>query len=328
MKYKIIIFLMLFCITHSLKSQTYFYDNNYYETPLIFEAGISVGPMNSLTDLGGRVGNGKRGVKDLNIKNTTLYGSIYVGANYKNFLGVRLEGTIGKVKSYDSLLAGVKTTAWGRYNRNLSFRSPIKEILLTLELHPLDFIRTLDPPTFSPYIIAGIGYFHFNPQARLGSEWIDLKPLHTEGQGFAEYPKSKEYKLNQINIPLGVGIKYELSGKFNLRLEYIIRKLQTDYLDDVRDKYIDPAVFSKYLSGPQLTQALILNNRKRSDAVPTQTTARPFGKRGDPRQGNHRGIGIPGSELVRRSALHHSCPIRQGAGCHAASRTPARDGCR
>jgi hypothetical protein len=58
--------------------------------------------------------------------------------------------------------------------------------------------------------------------------------------------------------------------------------LFTDYLDDVHDKYIDPAVFSKYLSGTQLDQALILNNRKRADALPNQTTARPFGKRGNP----------------------------------------------
>jgi hypothetical protein len=279
MKYKILPFLISFCIAQQVEAQ-------YYDNPVVYEAGVSVGPMNSLTDLGGRVGKGRRGPKDLNIKSTKLYGSIYAGAIYKDFLGVRLEGTIGSIKSNDSLLANVKTTAYGRYNRNLSFRSPIREVSLTLEFHPWTFLRNFVsggyPPTFSPYFIGGIGYFHFNPQARLGNEWIDLKPLHTEGQGFAEYPNSKEYKLNQINIPLGAGIKYEVSDRFNLRLEYITRQLFTDYLDDVHDKYIDPAVFSKYLSGTQLDQALILNNRKRADALPNQTTARPFGKRGNP----------------------------------------------
>jgi hypothetical protein len=279
MKYKILLFLISFCIAQQVEAQ-------YYDNPLVYEAGISVGPMNSLTDLGGRVGKGKRGPKDLNIKSTKLYGSIYAGAIYRDFLAVRLEGTIGSIKSNDSLLASVKTTAYGRYTRNLSFRSPIREVSLTLEFHPWAFLRNFSsysyPSTFSPYVIGGIGYFHFNPQALLDNEWVDLKPLHTEGQGFAEYHNSKEYKLNQINVPLGVGIKYEASDRFNVRLEYITRQLFTDYLDDVHDKYIDPAVFSKYLSGTQLEQALILNNRKRPDALPSQTTARPGGKRGNP----------------------------------------------
>jgi hypothetical protein len=153
MKYKILPFLISFCIAQQVEAQ-------YYDNPVVYEAGVSVGPMNSLTDLGGRVGKGRRGPKDLNIKSTKLYGSIYAGAIYKDFLGVRLEGTIGSIKSNDSLLANVKTTAYGRYNRNLSFRSPIREVSLTLEFHPWTFLRSFVsggyPPTFSPYFIGGI----------------------------------------------------------------------------------------------------------------------------------------------------------------------------
>lgn len=267
-----------------LHAQQYFDDNN----PITFEAGISIGPMNSLTDIGGRIGKGQRGPKDLNIKSTTLYGSIYLSAIYKDILGFRLEGTIGSVKSHDSLLVNAKNNgSIGRYNRNLSFRSPIDEISLTTELHVLDLFRSSDPdafsPSFSPYLIGGIGYFHFNPEALLNSSWVNLRPLHTEGEGFSEYPKSKEYKLDQINIPVGIGLKYDLSSRFNLRLEYIDRILFTDYLDDVHGTYVDPSIFSKYLSGAALTDALILNNRVRSDAVPNLTTARPFGRRGNPK---------------------------------------------
>lgn len=286
MKIKISFFLLLCFVTLQSRAQTYFYNNDYYDNPITFEAGISIGPMNSLTDIGGRKGRGTRGPKDLNIKSTTLYGSIYADAIYNHFLALRVEATAGSVKSHDSLLAPVKKSAIGRYTRNLSFRSPIYEISLTAEFHPIDFFHNFNPelypPAFSPYIIGGIGFFHFNPQARLNNDWIDLQPLHTEGEGFAEYPGRKEYKLNQINIPLGVGISYELSPKFNIRLEYIDRHLFTDYLDDVHDKYINPALFSKYLSGTRLTEALILNNRGRTDALPTETTARPGGRRGNP----------------------------------------------
>ncbi len=288
MKLKIPFCLLLCFIIFQSKAQTFFNNNDYYDKAITYEAGICVGPMNSLTDIGGRPGKGSRGAKDLNIKSTTLFGSIYGSAFYKHFLALRIEATVGRVKSNDSLLAGVKPNnkAIGRYNRNLSFRSPIYEISLTAEFHPIDFFSNFNPerypPAFSPYIIGGVGFFHFNPQAKLNSRWVDLRPLHTEGQGFAEYPDRKEYKLNQINIPYGIGIYYELSSRFNLRIEYISRVLFTDYLDDTHSTYIDPALFSKYLSGTQLADALILNNRKRADALPIYTTARPGGKRGNP----------------------------------------------
>jgi hypothetical protein len=287
MKFTIPFFLLLFIITLPSRAQSsYFYNNEYYDNPLTFEAGISLGPMNSLTDIGGRRGRGTRGPKDMNIKSTTFYGSIYASAIYRHFLGLRFEVTKGSIKSNDSLLDGIKTTAIGRYNRNLSFRSPIDEVSLTFEFHPIDLFSNFNPerypPALSPYLIAGVGYFHFNPQANLNGEWIDLRPLHTEGEGFAEYPDRKEYKLNQWNVPLGVGVAYELSSKFNVRLEYISRKSFTDYLDDVHDKYIDPALFNKYLSGADLTNALILNNRVRPGTPARQTTARPGGRRGNP----------------------------------------------
>lgn len=286
MKFKFSIFLFFCIISIHSRAQFYFYNDEFYDNDITFEAGVSLGPMNSLTDIGGRKGRGTTGAKDLNINSTTLFGSIYVNAMFRHFLGLRLEGTLGRVQSNDSLLKGVKNTAIGRYNRNLSFRSPIAEIALIGEFHPLDFINTFkdepSSPSFSPYLLAGVGFFHFNPQANLNGQWIDLQPLHTEGEGFAEYPNTPNYQLNQLNIPYGIGLAYEVSPRINVRLEYISRKLSTDYLDDVHDKYIDPTLFSKYLTGTQLQQALILNNRGRPEAQPNETTARPGSRRGNP----------------------------------------------
>lgn len=273
------IFIFLFFLVATSSGQTIgsFWSNFSYE------AGISIGPMNSLTDLGGSPGYGTSGPKDLNIKSTKLFGSIYVSAAFNRYLAVRLEGTFGSIKSNDSLLKGLAPSnkAIGRYNRNLSFRSPIYEISLTAEFHPFDIFPNYFSP-FSPYIIGGIGFFHFNPQANLNGKWVDLQPLHTEGQGFAEYPLRKEYKLNQFNVPLGVGIAYQASSKMRIRLEFINRITGTDYLDDVHDTYIDPQLFSKYLKGNLLQEALVLNNRGRADAIPNLTTAHPGGRRGNP----------------------------------------------
>lgn len=279
-------FFLFFCVGLSAQSQYYFYNGQYYANPVVFEAGLSGGIMNSLTDVGGRKGNGKSGPKDLNMNVTTAAAGVYFSAIYNNWLGLRLEGTSGKVGSYDSLLKNVKATAIGRYNRNLSFRSPIREASLLLEFHAVDYFRIFDPfaspPAFSPYVLGGIGYFHFNPQAKLHGQWIDLKPLHTEGEGFAEYPQSKEYSLDQINFSYGIGIGYQASDQINLRIEYLCRKLNTDYLDDLHGRYIDAAVFSKYLTGNDLTNALLLNRRIRPEAKPNETTQSPGSIRGNP----------------------------------------------
>ena len=246
-------------------AQFYFYDNNYYDTPLMFEFGGSVGIMNCLSDVGGLRGNGRPFLKDLTFGNNQLNGSIYISALYKYAVGLRLEGTFGQVKAYDSI--SLKSVSEGRYERSLQFKSKISEVALVAEFHPLFiFINWLsrddEPPRLSPYAAAGIGYFSFNPQAYLNNNWIDLQPLSTEGQGFKEYPTRKPYKLAQSNMLLGVGVKYELSPAINLRFEILHRTLQTDYLDDLSTRYVNPALFSNYLSGTDLVHAMALNDRR------------------------------------------------------------------
>lgn len=255
------------CFTSQQSSaQYYFYNDMYYDNPVVFELGASAGIMNCLTDLGGRKGIGKKFIKDLNMGNTQLSGGLYLNAMFKNAVALRLEGTFGQVKAYDSVLKKVKTSTFGRYERNLSFRSNITEFMAVAEIHPLYIFRKYDentePPRVSPYVLGGIGFFSFNPQAKLNNNWVDLQPLSTEGQGFAEYPNRKRYNLNQVNIPLGVGAKYELTPMINLRAEFVYRILNTDYLDDVSTTYIDPTLYSNYFTGAKLTNALLLNDRQ------------------------------------------------------------------
>src|SRR5665647_1339567 len=91
-------------------AQYYFHDNTSYDTPVMFELGGSLGIMNCLTDVGGKKGLGQRFVKDLNIGNNQFNGSVYLSAIYKEAFGLRVEGTFGRVKAYDSILKSVKST--------------------------------------------------------------------------------------------------------------------------------------------------------------------------------------------------------------------------
>ncbi|MEJ7589071.1 MAG: hypothetical protein WKI04_16060 [Ferruginibacter sp.] len=290
MRLLVAIVILLTAFGQKSLAQFYYYDNNTYDSPLLFEIGGSVGIMNCLSDIGGKSGVGQPFIKDLNMGNSNLCGGIYLSALYKYAVGIRLEGTFGRISAHDSILKPVKDNAQGRYERNLNFRSKINEVTLIAEIHPLYIFvdwpaKDRNPPRLSPYIAAGIGFFSFNPQGRLKNNWVDLHPLSLEGQGFAEYPDRKPYKLTGLNIPFGLGVKYELSGMFNLRAEFLHRKISTDYLDDVSKRYINAGVFQNYFSGIKLQNALDLSRNDRvNPGGPTGIYRKTEGGiRGDPK---------------------------------------------
>src|SRR5690349_13300313 len=106
-------------------SQYYYYNEKYYNSNWVFELGGSAGIMNSLTDLGGRKGIGRKFIKDLNWTMSKPSFGIYAMGMYKDVMGIRLEGTFGSICSFDSLLKSVGPSTFGRYERNLSFKTTI-----------------------------------------------------------------------------------------------------------------------------------------------------------------------------------------------------------
>jgi hypothetical protein len=113
-----------------------------------------------------------------------------------------------------------------------------------------------------PYILAGIGLYTFSPETYYHNTWIPLPDLHTEGQGFAEYPGRKAYNLTQINMPVGLGLQYEMSPVLRCHFEIMYRKLWTDYLDDVSTTYIHPALFQQYFPASRATLAAKIADRR------------------------------------------------------------------
>jgi hypothetical protein len=262
------------CIIQKNFAQTTASEDPYFYSNFTHEVGMSLGFMNCLTDIGGGKGIGKKFVKDINLSNTEPEGSIFFSTAYRNMLVLRTEMVWGILKSSDAVLKNVKESTGGRYERNLSFRTSIFELSLVGEIHPLYFKkyrRDQQLPRFSPYLLGGIGYFVFNPQAKLDGEWVNLRPLHTEGQGFAEYPDRKVYKLKQLNFPVGAGIRLKVTEEINFSVEGVYRILTTDYLDDVSTTYVDRNLFQKYLDPAVLNQALQLQDRQK-EINPTHVT--------------------------------------------------------
>ena len=271
----------------SLSAQYYFSIDRYYESPVLYEVGVKAGMMNALTDLGGKSGIGKGFIKDLRWATSRPCYGAYMMVTYNHAISGRIEGTTGSVEGYDSLLKPYGDNSNGRYARNQSFKSQISEIQIGVEVHPLVIFNKAGdaPPPLSPYFVVGAGYFSFDPQGKLGNNWYSLKPLHTEGQNFSEYPNRKEYDLHQYNLSGGMGIRIELGSMFNARIEFLDRKLFTDYLDDVSTTYIDPALFYKYLNPSVASIADQLANR-RKEINPGEVT-RPGDKRGNPKKNDN-----------------------------------------
>ena len=122
--------------------------------------------------------------------------------------------------------------------RNFSFETSIYEFSLLGEYDLLN----IDDTRYTPYLFAGLAIYKFDPYTYdINNNKIYLQPLSTEGQGIAGYPDRKPYKLTQFALPFGGGVKFALGENFRVGVEAGLRKLFTDYLDDVSTNYIDPA---------------------------------------------------------------------------------------
>lgn len=62
-------------------------------------------------------------------------------------------------------------------------------------------------------------------------------PSAPKGKGLPGY--DEPYKLTQLAIPLGIGLKILLNSNLTLGLEFGGRKLFTDYLDDISNTEVN-----------------------------------------------------------------------------------------
>jgi len=196
----------------------------------------------------GFMGGGAYYIGDLNQKIHFLYSKpaagLIVRYNLSTRHSFRFTASYGQVHGEDSF----SDEAYKK-NRNLSFSSSIIEIAAGFEIDLLRYrINDMRFP-ISPYFFYEIAYFRMNPiiKNQAGDD-ISLQELGTEGQGTILSEK-KPYNLNQVSIPLGIGIKFNLKERVAVSFEYGIRKTFTDYLDDVSGKYVNPIQLAE-LRGP------------------------------------------------------------------------------
>ncbi len=186
-----------------------------------------------------------------------------IGLSYELLpkLSLRGEFRYGKVSADDKLSSRPELQ-----NRNLNFHSAITEGSLIADYSLFDL---QSGKRITPYVFAGIGLFHFNPYTfdRQGDK-VFLRNLGTEGQGLAAYPDKKPYGLVQASIPFGAGIRFRVSENAYLGYEIGLRKLFTDYLDDVSTTYADQALLLAGRGQQAVDMAFRTNEIKETELYP------------------------------------------------------------
>jgi hypothetical protein len=284
MKNLYLLLLMSFFTVTTIKSQFY---EMWRKDKRFFYAGI--GATNFLGDLGGANRIGTHSLRDLDWQSTRPL--MAVGYRYRlgRYYFVRGALHFGYLYGDDKF-----TQEPIRHNRNLNFRTPIIdasgqfEFLLTqiqreghrykLKSSPWRRIRGWRHINFETYVFTGVNFFWFNPQGRYeDGTWVNLKPLHTEGQGLVD--TRKPYHRFQVGIPAGIGFRYAVNKDLSVGLEYSVRKTFTDYIDDCSTTYYDNEEIranfgdiAAYMADPSLSKEGIFD---------TQTL--PGQQRGDPR---------------------------------------------
>lgn len=167
---------------------------------------------------------------NFNLKKPGLAAGIVFRYNFNERVCMKLGGSFGQVRADDADSDNIFERG-----RNLNFQSNIWDGTGQFEFNFLPYIHGSKDQFFSPYLLAGLSVYNFNPMTEYQGELVELRPLGTEGQF-----KGEEYSSTQAAFAYGGGVKLSLGYYWSINVEISARKLFTDYLDDVSTTYPDP----------------------------------------------------------------------------------------
>lgn len=179
---------------------------------------------------------------------------------FGNYIGLRVGAHFAQVGYSD-----VYSKNEYQKTRNLSFNSNIWEVAVQGDFNFFRFVPGDPDYLFTPYITIGAGIFTYDPYAYLDGKKEFLRPLGTEGQTLG-YKGRKQYNTMAFCIPVGAGLKYNISDRMNISFEVSQRFTTTDYLDDVSTTYIGASRFGVLPNGDPTTARLLQDRSYELDA--------------------------------------------------------------
>jgi len=232
---------------------------------------------------------------------------VFGGYKVNHTLGLRAGFNWVRVFGDDFSADPASAANRARYARNLSFRNDIKEFQLGVEIYLLpNYGGPNQRLPINAYIFLGGAVFHHEPMglvpdfdyqspattdgtfegstfntAPQAGEWVKLRPLETEGTS---------YNNIEFSIPVSVGATMRIPGTpLNASIEFGIRYLFTDFIDDVSDSYVG-------LQELEQTNGVLARIMSDRSAVPVSST-------GDQRDLGALGIALGSDGYLRETAI-------------------------
>lgn len=175
--------------------------------------------------------------------------------NFDGFWSAKLAYMNGKIQGDDA-----KSTNSNQRDRNLNFYSTVSELSMQVEFNFFKYLAgnmySYENKRFSPYMFTGIAGLTFEPSTKYNGDEVTLRQVETEALSYKNYA---------ISVPYGVGVKYNISGNFNLIGEIGYRTAFTDYLDDISGRYPD---FSIIPARTPISQALSNRSKLSNIGIP------------------------------------------------------------
>jgi hypothetical protein len=176
---------------------------------LFFCITLSINALSQKIEIGGGLGamNYKGDISpDFHPTFAQLGGHILLRYNLKKDITFRLGANLGSIYANDNDVSDSFNKLRGQ-----TFKTSIREISLITEYNFFSYQYSRMHKDWSPYVFGGVAFMSFSPR---------------------DTPVS-DYKQAGVVIPFGVGIKYNLTGPWDLNVEFGTRKTFTDYLDNL-----------------------------------------------------------------------------------------------
>lgn len=158
--------------------------------------------------------------------NTMTRAMAGINLNYSitDNISVRFQFTASETGGSDSSLNNLANNGNDMRASGYYFRTNINEFSIIPEY---DFFNIPGVVKFTPYVFAGIGYYNFKPYQ------IDEVNIH----GSMRYEniamkQVKNFSNWQMNVPVGIGMKYAVTPNFIINAEGNYRFLFNKYIDN------------------------------------------------------------------------------------------------
>ncbi len=121
--------------------------------------------------------------------------------------------------------------AYALRHNNLEVSMQITEYSWQAIFYPLRWHPFQHHFSVSPFIAGGTTFFNFTTYGKYEGQWLELRPLGTEGQGMPGH--AGVYDNWALALPLRLGIRLQLNRNWAFVADLLLRYTFTDYLDDI-----------------------------------------------------------------------------------------------